>query len=441
MKPAISVEPLLAALALAGGLALAQPAPAADEPAPPQQVADAQVEPPAVEAGAPDAPKRPGFVRRKLHAVFNDEDDDGTGRGLHWGPFAPRIDVSSAGSGLAPTMHFWLPDIGSSPVSFHASASYSLLKYAYIDAQFGLIPHKGQHLPPNEKSTTAVFPLADIEKTAEIPGFNVYVSGRYRDFPRESFYGIGPESTRDARTDYRRRDGLYEGLVRWRVSRVSIMGRVGILQTSILTGEDPNFPDLVPDDSVPGILRSPDFLHASLGAWFEGRDLPDNAHRGVSLGAAYSRFDDRNGDAYQFDRVAAEAREYLSLGTPRHVVALREAGVWDQADEGSRVPFYLQPMLGGGQFLRGFDTARFRDDNCVAFTAEYRFELRPKIELAAIYDAGEVYSAQNAFDFGRLEHSVGAGLRLKSPRKVRFRLDVMHSNEATRVIVRFKPSF
>jgi hypothetical protein len=52
-----------------------------------------------------------------------------------------------------------------------------------------------------ERGTRALFPLADLEKTAAAPGFSIYASARYRDYPREVFYGMGPASrSRTART-------------------------------------------------------------------------------------------------------------------------------------------------------------------------------------------------------------------------------------------------
>lgn len=239
--------------------------------------------------GDPVEPSRPGLIKRSL-ASFLTDDDGKKGkdaRGLHLGPFAPRVDIVSSGAGPAPILHFWAPDIGSTPIDLHASASYSTHKYLYYDAQFGLVPHEGERLPRIEKGTSGMFPLSDLEKTAAVPGFDVYASARFRDYPREDFYGVGSESLRADRTDYGLKDALYEGIVRVRIARLSLMGRAGLLQTSISPGADGAFPntELLNDEvTAPGLLRAPDFLHVSAGAWLELRDAPDNPHRGVSLG-------------------------------------------------------------------------------------------------------------------------------------------------------------
>lgn len=393
-------------------------------------------------AGDEPAQKRPGLLTRKVRAFLADVDDDK--RGLRFGPFTPGMEVVSSGGGLATTLHFWTPDIAGSGFDIHAAASYSIYHYQHYELQMGLMPHAENGMPRSERGSNALFPLSDLEKTASAPGFNLYASAQRRDYPREDFYGLGPSSLEENHSDYRRKDGLYEGVVRFRVSRLSLMGRAGWLETSIAPGRDSAIPDTsvtFDQQRAPGLGQSPDFLHFSAGAWFEGRADPAHPHRGVSIGLAVSRFDDRRGRAFQFNRVAVDLREYVPLGSRRHVIALRQVGAFDHPDEGSRVPFYLQSTLGGSQFLGGFASSRFRDENLVALLAEYRFELRPKVELALIYGAGQVSPSLDALTFDRMRHSYGVGVRLKSPRRVRLRFDVLHGVEGTHVQVKFGPSF
>ena len=222
------------------------------------------------------------------------------------------------------------------------------------------------------------------------------------------------------------------------------MARAGLLQGSIRPGTDSSFPDTAisnDEGTAPGLLRSPHFLEVSGGAWLELRDEPRNPHRGAALGVAFSRFDDRHGHAFEFNRLIVDAREYVPLGSNRHVIALRQVASLTKPDAGSRVPFYMQSTLGGGPFLRGYSSVRFRGDKLLALEGEYRFELRPKIELALIYEAGKVFSLMRELDFRSLLRSWGGGIRLKSPREVRLRLDVLHSPEGTRLDFKLSQSF
>jgi len=399
----------------------------------------------AVAAPAQDEP--PAAERRGIKEAARDllkDDESSDGRGVHLGPFVPRVDVLSSGGGPAGVLHFWAPDIGGAAFDFHASAAYSTYKYQYYDLQLGLLPHVDKRLPRIDTGSNGLFPLADIEKTASAPGFNVYASARYRDYPREDFYGIGPDTLKSNRSDYRLQDGLYEGVVRFRVARLSVLGRAGVLRTSILPGGDPNDPNVEAtffEAGAPGLVRAPDFTHVSAGAWLELRDVPGNPHRGASIGVAYSRFDERNGRAHDFNRLTLDAREYIRLGSNRHVVALRQTASLDRPDEDSTVPFYLRQTLGGGRLLRGYPSFRFRDNGLLYLASEYRFEIRPKVELALLYEAGKVFADAGGFDFQRLRGAYGAGIRLKSLRKVHLRLDVLRSAEGTRVQFKLGPSF
>lgn len=395
-------------------------------------------------AVAPEpAAERPGLLKRAVVSFLSD-DETGESRGVHLGPFIPRLDIVSSGGGLAPMLHFWAPDIGGTRLDFHASAAYSIYRYQYYDVQAGRVPHVGRHLPRLARGTSAPFPLADLEVTAAAPGFNLYASARYRDYPREDFYGLGTDSLRANRSDYRLQDGLYEGIARLRVRKLSLMARGGLLQTSIRAGTDSAFPDTALGSSertAPGLVDAPDFWELSGGAWLELRDEPGNPHRGASVGVAYSRFDQRGGSTFQFDRVVVDVREYFSLGSSRHVVALRQVTSIEAPAAGSRVPFYLQSTLGGSAFLRGYPSFRFHDEKLLALAAEYRFDLHPKVELALVYESGKVFPSMSEFDLHGLRHSWGAGIRLKSRREVRLRVDVLHSTECTRVDVKFGPSY
>lgn len=123
------------------------------------------------------------------------------------------------------------------------------------------------------------------------------------------------------------------------------------------------------------------------------------------------------------------------------MLAARFFTTLDRADRGSRVPFYLQQTLGGAQTLRGFREMRFRDENLIYLSAEYRWEAAVFLEFAFFYDAGKVVSRRSDYNLRSLEKSSGFGIRLKTPYSVFLRLDVARSREGTRLQFRFGPSF
>ena len=68
----------------------------------------------------------------------------------------------------------------------------------------------------------------------------------------------------------------------------------------------------------------------------------------------------------------------------------------------------------------------------VGILVEYLFEKKK---------GGKVFATMRELNLSHLRQSYGAGIRLKSPRKVKLRLDVLHSPEGTRVQVKLGPSF
>jgi hemolysin activation/secretion protein len=110
--------------------------------------------------------------------------------------------------------------------------------------------------------------------------------------------------------------------------------------------------------------------------------------------------------------------------------------------DGNRVPFYMMESLGGADSLRGFDTYRFRDENLISLSSEYRWEPAKFWELALFYDAGKVFPQGDDWNFNDLQHGYGIGLRLKLEKSVILRFDVGHSDEGTSFYIKVSsPSF
>jgi hemolysin activation/secretion protein len=97
------------------------------------------------------------------------------------------------------------------------------------------------------------------------------------------------------------------------------------------------------------------------------------------------------------------------------------------------VPFYLQPTLGSDLELRGFRRYRFYDENSVALTGEYRWEINTAFDMALFVDGGRVFHRPGELSLSALESSVGFGFRVKNRRSVIARLDTGFSREGCQV--------
>jgi hypothetical protein len=387
-------------------------------------------------------PYRPGFVERQMLAIEKAERPsilDFNLFGAH-----PRIQGIAAGSQTAAGVRLWRPDMGGSPVSLHASGFYSKAGYEYYDLQLGKIPHRGRAFPLRSVTGDDVYELGD-HQTAGPFHLILYGSARYRHYPREGFFGLGPGSRRQDRTSFLRQDASYDLVAGYQVSqRLALTARAGLLQAFVGTGEDPTVPTiarLFGDASAPGLARQPDFFYLSPQLFLDFRDEPGNPHRGGMLALQLHRFDDRGGQAFRFSRFAVDARGFVPLGSPQRTLALRVLASFDDAAAGSRVPFYLQETLGGSHTLRGYPNFRFRGEDLLLLQAEYRWEASPALELSLFVDGGRVAARASDLDLSGLRTDWGFGVRLKTFRSVLARFDWARSAETTRALLRFSPSF
>jgi hypothetical protein len=357
--------------------------------------------------------------------------------------FYPKMANLSTGSGLAPGVRFWRPNIhGESYLDVQALAAWSTRGYKLYQIQFGKFHQRSTEyfLSANTFGGGLQADIVEREKRSFF-----YADLSYRDFTQEDFFGLGPDSKQTDRTDYRIKEGSYDGVFGYQFNRFLGAGvRLGFSEVKISEGTDGRFPntqDLFNGTTAPGLNDQPDFFHVSGALFFDYRDKPGNAHKGGIVGVSVSRFDDRNLHRFDFERFAFDTRQYIPLGSPQRVVALRFFTSSDNADANDRVPFYMQDTLGGSQTLRGYREFRFRDTNLVYLSGEYRWEAAPAIEGALFYDAGRVYPDSESFGFDHLKTSWGFGIRFKTRNSVVFRLDVGKSHEGRRIFFKFAPSF
>jgi hypothetical protein len=385
-------------------------------------------------------PPQTSFLERAALEVEKAERPSLAARNL--GGFYPRFTSIGWGAHVGAGVRFWQPDIGDSRFDVHGSAAYSIRRYESYQLQAGFLPHRGRQLPRRAVVADGAVDFADELHRGQGPWLG-YASVRYHHLPEVDFYGLGNQSLSEDRTTFLQQDALYDLVLAYQpTERSMLMVRSGYLQVFVGPGRDDDVPSLEEVfPATPGLQAQPDFVHLTGFAALDGRDQPGNPHRGAFLAVSATRFDDRDGDAYRFDRFAADARAFLPLGSPQRVLALRGVATTDRAADGAQVPFYMQHTLGGSHTLRGYRSFRFRGERMLLLQAEYRWEANPAVELALFVDSGRAAAAEEGWSLDDMHTSWGVGLRVKTFDEVRFRFDVAWSEEGTRVMVRLGPSF
>lgn len=248
-----------------------------------------------------------------------------------------------------------------------------------------------------------------------------------REYPRESFFGLGPDSLRDDHTSFLLRTSQVSGRAGVRLAPVVMVGGgLGLLTPRTGPGkrrELPSISDRFDSSSVPGLGDEVNFQVSSGFLEVDYRE-PKNARRGGWYRVDFSQFRDRDGGAWSFKRTDVDLRQFIGFFADRRVIALRAFMSSSDALAGSAgVPFYMMPTLGGHDTLRGFRTYRFRGPHALLLQAEYRWELWSGLDAALFHDAGKVAFQRSDLGLTDLEHNYGFGFRFNTANGVILRVD------------------
>ena len=269
--------------------------------------------------------------------------------------------------------------------------------------------------------------------------------GSHYRYPQEDFFGLGQDSLEDNRTDYLMESSDFGTEAQWRPHQhLSLVAGASYLTPDIGSGTDDRFPsseDVFDPTQLPGFDEQPDFLKITGKVAYDWRDNPLHPHRGGFYGVTFADYRDRDLDSYDFRRYDIELQQYIPLPHRYRILALRAAAVLTDTQGDQQVPFYYMPTLGGSQNLRGFREFRFRDQNALMFTAEYRWEAWWALDGAFFVDAGQVAARREDFKLDDMDVSYGFGLRFHSNKAFVFRLDFAFSKEGFIPLLRWEHAF
>ena len=267
----------------------------------------------------------------------------------------------------------------------------------------------------------------------------------HNDSPSIPYYGPGPNTQKSGRTNFRREDTVFAALLGARLHPRHFSAGItsGVNLVNVGPGTNRNYASTeatYTPAQTPGILEQANFFHLGPFLQIDFRDRKNDPHRGINLVTRYLYLND-NLDRYSFRRVEGAFEGYIPFLNEKRVIALRARTELSYANAGSRVPFYMQPTLGGSDDLRGFRPFRFYDDNVLLLNAEYRWEVAPALDMALFADAGRVFARPGQISLGDLEKSGGFGLRFKNREAVVFRTDAGFSREGFQIWFKFSPPF
>jgi outer membrane protein assembly factor BamA len=267
----------------------------------------------------------------------------------------------------------------------------------------------------------------------------VYV--KHENSPRMDYYGPGQDSRKEDRTSYRLEDTGIDLEGRYRVWRALWLGFTGGLYfPNTGPGKRPGYPSTEEKFTplqTPGINQQPNFLRTGFTVQYDYRDLRSGPRAGGNYYLHFRRYWDQDLGRHTFNNWDTAVEQYFPYWNKTRVVALRLAMVATQAGQGRAVPFYLEPTLGGNDFLRGFERYRFYDQSSLLLTAEHRWHLFSAGHAAIFAEAGKVAPKATHLNLAKAKYSAGIGFRFTLRDAVVMRLDNAISNEGYRFMWTF----
>jgi hypothetical protein len=256
------------------------------------------------------------------------------------------------------------------------------------------------------------------------------VSSRFRavHYP-DSYYGIGPETTLDAREELTRR-----------FVELNVSAELPVLGTRLragphVHGRAEEVRDLQPGGelaagTVPGANG---FTAVGFGfdVTWDSRDRPLWPTRGAWAQAMYLHYPSSIGRNEGFGRSSVEGRLFLPLGQQR---VLGVAAMMEETY--GNTPFSLLSKLGSTRYLRGIREGRYRDALAWAAQAELRVPLGGRYYATAFGAFGDVGSDLSVLSARTLKIAGGGGLRVRlTDEGANLRFDLAASDAGPEVYV------
>jgi hypothetical protein len=262
--------------------------------------------------------------------------------------------------------------------------------------------------------------------------------------PQEDFFGFGPDSLFDNRVSFGLREVAAGGFAEHRLNdSMRLSGGADFVQPATRGGADKNYPSIEERFDVatlPGFTGEPSFIVVRGGAAYDGTDQPGNPREGGQHRVEFARYTSRGGADATFNAVNADLRQYIPFFNNTRVITLRAALWHTQPSDGSDVPLYYQPVLGGGRALRGYREFRFRDRTALVMQAEYLFQLFSGADGVVFYEAGSV--GRSPGSLGGLKTDYGLGLRFGSRDGIFMRIEAAFGTpETPRFYIKFSNAF
>ena len=263
------------------------------------------------------------------------------------------------------------------------------------------------------------------------------IMGEYRYLLGEAFYGIGPKTRSGNRTDYDHELFAAESDFGIQLGKkLMLITQVGIDHHNIFGHSGsvrPSIKELYNEDALPGLESGVQISRFQVGFQYDSKNRIGNPSSGKEMNFAATTFQDMNDANYSFWKISAEINQYVHLFRNR-VIAFSITGETTEPYENRQIPFYYLSSFGRHETIRGFSRGRFRDQDMLLGSIEYRIPLWHHLDTNLFVDAGQVSNdIFNNFRTDKMQFGYGIGWRLWNSSKLVATLEFAFSKERFRV--------
>jgi hypothetical protein len=303
----------------------------------------------------------------------------------------------------------------------------------------------------------------DLEGVFNIAGNRNHADVWFSYMQRQNdFFGIGPLTSNEIKTSFATDQRSYQGSLYRDIADHLQSGVYTQVMNShsgpgnsnkdpLITESFSGTPDQPIEEWIPGFLSTTQILSYGGFLKYDNRDKSVDLTRGVDLYGRVASNDGMNRHAafadYGWLEVEFDARGYIPLGSSRTSLALRSRGQFKNPKGGSQIPFYDLSYIGGREYVRGYQSYRFRGNDLLIFSTElrrtvYKITDRRGIDVFTFADSGQVWGdarsstdpailANQSFASSNWRSGVGGGLQYRHSRALAVRLEVGRSNKGT----------
>jgi len=316
---------------------------------------------------------------------------------------------------------------------------------------------------------TAYFPIVGGENT------HAEIWFAYLRRTEDNFFGIGPRIPNTSRTNFDTEQRSYNALLFHDFTKSINAGVfIRVANSGTSNGENDSDipmnqlfsgdPNVVPITNwAPGFQTNTKILSYGVYGEWDARNNDSGLTRGFLL---YGRFASADGLAYDNNPVfqdygwletELDGRAYFPLFSDRTSLAVRAYTEVISLKGGSQVPFYDMSFTGGRRYLRGFQNFRFRGNNILLFSGEFRQTIWQRSEQQGLdidffADVGQVWGDNRSqtnpaviqnkhFSGSNWRTGSGGGIQFRMSKNFAARVDLGHSNERNLVYFSFSRGF